>query len=273
MILRKLFLAIGLLGCSTLTQAQSNVSNIRIQQQDSILCVFYDLKGGKADISLYFSRDNGKTFIGPLTNIEGDAGTGITQGASKLILWNVVKEMGYIDIDNAKVKVVAHLIKESREVWKPKRFSLAMLGASINNNQHSYSLMYGQVKRWGWYGKIKTDFNFNLSNDNTYNIYLLGGAFFNGEKSDGRLAVTAGTIWNIARPVMLYAGLGYGRRWVDWGTIGNQKVRIDDYSYQGIEVEIGAILHINRFLLSAGVCLNTFAIDYWETDLSIGFTF
>lgn len=271
--MKTLLLAIGLLGCSILIKAQNNVSNIRIQQQDSILCVFYDLKGGKADISLYFSKDNGKTFIGPLNNVGGDAGTDITEGKDKLILWNVVKEIGYIDIDNAKVKVTAKLIKKPREHRKLEWQSLAMLGASFNNNQLSYSLMYGRVKRWGWYGKVKTDFNFKVSNSDTSHRYHHDDAFWNGEKSDGRLAVTAGAIWNMTRPMMLYAGVGYGQRWVDWETIGNQKIRIRNYSYDGAEFELGIIVRWKNFLLSVGASLNTEKIDYWETDLALGFTF
>lgn len=152
-------------------------------------------------------------------------------------------------------------------------FSLAMVGTSFNKNQLSYSLMYGKVKRWGWYGKIKTDFNFKVSNSDKY--YSSNDVFWNGEKSDGRIAATVGTIWNMTRPVMLYAGAGYGRRWVDWETISKQKIRIHDQSYDGAEFELGLIARWKNVLLSVGASLNTddIYIGNLETNIAIGYKF
>lgn len=274
--MKTILLAVGLIIFSVTATAQKGVSNIRTEQQDSILYVFYDLSS-TSDVSLYFSIDDGKTFSGPLAHVSGDVGTGITAGSGRLIVWDIVKELGYIDIKRAKVKVVANLQKVKmpkipKEPRKLEWFSLAMVGTAFNNNQLSYTLMYGRVKRWGWYGKIKTDFNFKTSNSDT-SWYPHNDTFWNGEKSDGRLAITAGTIWNMTRPVMLYAGVGYGRRWIDWETIGNQKIRIRNYSYDGAEFELGIIARWKNVLFSIGAGLNTEYIDYWETDLAIGFTF
>lgn len=149
--------------------------------------------------------------------------------------------------------------------------SVAMAGVSFNNKQLSYSFMYGQVKRWGWYGKVKTNFNFKISNSEGY--YDSHDVFWNGERRKGRLAITAGVIWNMTRPVMLYAGAGYGRRWVDWETIGKQKLRIDSQSDNGAEAELGVIACWKSFLLSAGVSLNTHYIGDSEADIAIGYRF
>lgn len=161
--------------------------------------------------------------------------------------------------------------EKSRTAREYESFSLAMIGTSFNNNQFSYSLMYGRVKRWGWYGKVKTDFNFKVYNSDRY--YSSNDVFWSGEKSDGRIAATVGTIWNMTRPVMLYSGTGYGRRWADWETIGKQKIRIHDQSYDGVEFELGIITRWKNFLLSVGASLNTDDIDYWETDIAIGYKF
>lgn len=160
-------------------------------------------------------------------------------------------------------------VEKLRPTREYESFSLAMIGTSFNKNQLSYSLMYGKVKRWGWYGKVKTDFNFKVSNSNS-DIYC---NFWNGEKSDGRIAATVGTIWNMTRPVMLYAGAGYGRRWVDWETIGKQKIRIDHQTYSGAEFELGIIARWKNILLSVGAGLNIDKIKYWETDIAIGYKF
>ncbi len=274
--MKMIFLVVGLLISSTVL-AQKGVSNVRTEQQDSILYVFYDLNTS-SDVSLYFSIDDGKTFSGPLSYVSGDVGSGVKAGSEKLIVWDIVKELGYIDIKRAKVKVVADLqkVKTPKAPKRPRQLewrTLALVGTAFNSNQLSYTLMFGQVKRFGWYGKLKTDFNFNFSNSDGVSWNHTG--FWNGKSNNGRYAVTAGALWNMCRPLMLYAGAGYGKRWLDWETIGNKKIRIDDYSYDGAEVELGVITHLKRFLLSAGVSINTDEIsaNSWEMNVGIGYTF
>lgn len=272
--MKTFLLTMGLLTCGIAAIAQKSVSDIRIQQQDSLLYVFYNLKN-PSDISLYFSLDDGKTFTGPLTNVTGDVGTDVANGTGKLIIWDIVKEIGYIDIDRARVKVVANQTAQQRTPRILKRQSLLMGGVAFNNNQLSYTLMYGQVKKWGWYGKVKSNFRFDTK-DGFYDYRDPNHApiFWSGENNNSRLAAMVGGIWNMTRPVMIYAGAGYGFRHINWETIGKQKIRMSQYSYQGAEIELGIIARWKKFLISAGISSNTKVIDDWgETDIAIGYIF
>ena len=98
-----------LLCLATLTAtAQGEVSNIRVQQHDTVLFVTYDLSA-KADIDVYVSFDGGVFFTGPLHYVTGAVGKGIMPERNKIFAWNIVKEVGYIDNDNAVIKIIAYL--------------------------------------------------------------------------------------------------------------------------------------------------------------------
>ena len=86
-----------------------NVSNIRIQQHDAMLYVTYDLTA-QADIDIYVSLDNGISYRGPLQYVTGAAGKGIYPEKNKILVWDIVKEVGYVDTPNAVIKIVASAI-------------------------------------------------------------------------------------------------------------------------------------------------------------------
>lgn len=164
------------------------------------------------------------------------------------------------------------ITKKERPAREYIQEQFVLAGVSFNRSQLSYTFGYGQVKKWGWYGKVKTDFHFDLSNSfETHQYYSKG--FWNGKTAKGRLAASAGVVWNMTRPVMLYAGAGYGWRWKDWETIGKKKIRIKEDTFSGIETELGIMVRWERFLLTAGATLNTENVDHWETDLAIGYAF
>jgi len=105
-------LIIFLLSLNGIVVAQNNVTNIRIQQQDSVVIVTYDL-AAKADIEVFVSFNNGLTFKGPLKEISGAVGKGIAPEKNKMFAWNVVNEFGFIDYPNTIIKLVSY---EEREI-------------------------------------------------------------------------------------------------------------------------------------------------------------
>ena len=88
------------------TTTQNHVSNVRVQQSDEQLFVTYDL-AATADVEAYISFDGGATYRGPLQHVSGSIGKEQTTGREKIFVWNAVREVGYVDIPNAVVKVVA----------------------------------------------------------------------------------------------------------------------------------------------------------------------
>jgi len=87
--------------------AQNEISNVRVQVVDTIVVVTYDLEV-KADIEVFISFNNGNNFMGPLKEITGAVGKNIMPEKNKMLMWNVVKELGYVDFPNAVIKVTAN---------------------------------------------------------------------------------------------------------------------------------------------------------------------
>ena len=86
--------------------AQDYASNVRTLVSDEQLIIFYDLSE-KADIEVHASFDGGATFRGPLRNVVGAVGREIAAENDKVIVWNVVSELGNVDYPNAVIKIVA----------------------------------------------------------------------------------------------------------------------------------------------------------------------
>ncbi|MCQ2315364.1 MAG: formylglycine-generating enzyme family protein [Bacteroidales bacterium] len=93
-------------------KAQNNLSNINVQQQDTVLYISYDLQQ-KSDIYLYVSLNDGKSFLGPMKYVSGDVGYNVHSGNNKVIFWYAVSEMGYIRNSNVRFKIVARTNKDS----------------------------------------------------------------------------------------------------------------------------------------------------------------
>ena len=75
-----------------------SVTQIKPKLKGDKLVVEYNITGAKFyqefNVYLYVSRDQGKTFEGPLKEVSGDVGKGIGSG-SHSITWEVMKEMPF----------------------------------------------------------------------------------------------------------------------------------------------------------------------------------
>ena len=146
---------------------------------------------------------------------------------------------------------------------------LVLGGVAMHPSQTSGFVMVGAVKTIGGYLKFKTDLNFDerfgsegMSTDSRY---------FTGETQPGRYAATGGILWRVFSPVLLYGGLGYGNRWLNWRTVSGDIYRVTDFSHQGIELETGLMLKIKKLVLSGGVSVTTF--NYMEANIGVGIMF
>lgn len=92
-------------------KAQENLSNIDVQQQDTVIYVSYNLQQ-KSDIYLYVSLNDGKSFLGPMNYVSGDVGYNVRPGKKKVIFWYAVSEMGYFSNSNVRFKIVAKSSKD-----------------------------------------------------------------------------------------------------------------------------------------------------------------
>lgn len=93
-----ILLVLGLLALSLAVNGQ-DIKNFRAVQEGNQVKISYDLSGAKKmyNISLYYTLDKGKTWLGPMLKISGDAGGSQSPGTNKLIIWDALSEQGPLD--------------------------------------------------------------------------------------------------------------------------------------------------------------------------------
>ena len=165
---------------------------------------------------------------------------------------------------------------------KPKNsvFFIMVNAAYSFAPQTSFGLTIGSAKRFGWYASFGTNFNFNNSttfkctgNGQIYNSSF-GEYHFVGSQKASRLSATAGMVFRISNPLYAYLGGGYGHRSLFWefydSSMNYNWVKNTDYSYQGLALDAGFMLHFNGFGFSVGA--QTIGFSYIEAKIGIGYT-
>ena len=101
-----------LLIATTSTLAQE-VKNIRVSQVVNRVNIVYDLEGQYRyyHVSLFYSVDEGKNWLGPLKNVNGNVGENQEPGTNKTIVWDALAEKGPIE-GIMQFKVVAELSRQ-----------------------------------------------------------------------------------------------------------------------------------------------------------------
>lgn len=152
-------------------------------------------------------------------------------------------------------------IKIKRE---PQSFLIG--GISMGNPMSVYG-MVGYVQKFGFYGKIKTNFNFDSGSDGIINYsYYNNNDILATGSNKGKYSFTGGGLWRISNPLSIYLGLGYGSRWLNWTADGNKSYRLDDYSYSGFVLETGVVYKYKDIFFNLGVQ----GSGYPEIELGIG---
>lgn len=156
---------------------------------------------------------------------------------------------------------------------KERTRALIMPQYSLGKDQGSYGLMVGFVKRHGAFLRAKSDFNFMSTDAVCDELGMVDGQmpWYSGQSKKKRWAVTVGYITRVAKPLYLFAGLGYGQRVLAWERLDGSLVEYKDASYKGIEAELGAMVRFGVVALSAGVQTNSF--KYMELNLGVGVMF
>jgi hypothetical protein len=145
-----------------------------------------------------------------------------------------------------------------------------MPGVSVGTTT-SYTLMAGYAAEWGGYAKVKHSLT---SKENTNITGGINDAYFDDANSKtGRISVSAGGIKSLSSALFLYAGAGYGQRWVQWQSVTGQYAEMEDYTFSGLEPEAGLIVKLGRFSISAGGSALIGKQTVPEANISIGFTF
>jgi hypothetical protein len=190
------------------------------------------------------------------------------------LLFSSLVTMGYAQIvttENQGLKrsslIKVEKIKKPLKVYDPQNFLIG--GLSFHPSQLSMYAMVGTVRRYGLYGKLKTDFSFNSNSD--YSIISGYDDYFMKDAKNGRYSFTGGMLFRLNNPLSIYAGLGYGKRWLNWISTSGDICNLSDYSYKGLEIESGGLYKLKDLYLNIGFQTNSFA--YLEMDFGVGINF
>lgn len=171
------------------------------------------------------------------------------------------------------VKILSEDIKKEKA---SESYALILPVVGIHPSQLSYGLMAGFVRRTGGYVKFRhsfskvSDYN-GECNDEGVESVTGQMRWYSGCTEKSRMAVTAGVLQQVWKPVYLYAGVGYGERLLSWETIGGDWSKNTDHSFKGVEAEIGGIVRYGLLAVSLGVQTNSF--KYMEANVGIGIIF
>lgn len=128
--------------------------------------------------------------------------------------------------------------------------------------QASFGFSVGQVKRFGWFLSAMSNFNFKAMQ---YEYTTDAEGFVDGEYPNyteasckTRISVMGGALVRVAKPLCIRAGVGYGMRVKSWYTNDNKLVRMTDDSWTGVDVSLGAQLHLKGFVISLDAVTTSF---------------
>lgn len=165
--------------------------------------------------------------------------------------------------------------------WKrPKRPKepltyLAMINASMHKSDYAFGGMVGMMRRHGGYIRVLSNFrSLSTSLEADKQGILADGAsqpYYTGEIYKSRHTLTIGGLHRLIDAFCLYEGIGYGSRTLAWETTEKERVKIVDYSYQGVTGEAGVLWKGKQWTASAGV--STINASYWEVVMGIGIAF
>lgn len=141
--------------------------------------------------------------------------------------------------------------------------------------QASFGFSVGQVKRFGWFISAMSNFGFKAMQYNytaDADGYVDGEyPYYTGEKCNLRISVIGGAVMKVAEPLYLRAGVGYGQRVKSWYISDGRLVKMSDDSWTGVDVSLGAQVHLKGFVLSLEAVTTSFK-DV-EGKVGVGYSF
>lgn len=141
--------------------------------------------------------------------------------------------------------------------------------------QASFGFTVGQVKRFGWFVSAMSNFGFKaLQYDCIADAegYVDGEyPYYNGESCKTRISVIGGAMMKVAEPLYLRAGVGYGIRTEGRYADDGQLVKMSGDSWTGVDISLGAQLHLKGIVLSLEAVTTSFK-DV-EAKVGVGYSF
>lgn len=156
---------------------KAEILKVSLDDQQEKIRIDYSLKASRKAqflVQLFYSKDGGKTFEGPMKSVLGDAGENITPGKEKKIYWDFLVDDPNFEGKNVSFKIKAFLMNPST-VAPPDGgpvnalLSLAVPGLG-DMRVRSGGLWYGAITV-GAFATLGTGLYLRNSAKNNYDLY------------------------------------------------------------------------------------------------------
>jgi len=283
-IAKKIIQLVLFTGCLQVVQAQK-VNNIEARFIEGKIQVSGDLQtSSPVELSLHWSDDGGTSF-NPCLTVNGDLNN--QSSGMKTIVWdfskdgiimgNFIFKMTAQPLYQRTVTPVSNSVKREKKPemsgHKPplnKSHFLLMAGIAAGPTLSGTFTVGFSPGKWGGYAKVKSNFatkgDTQIGNPDDY-------FFIDNFSKTGRFSLSAGVTGQLINALFIYAGVGYGSKWVQWKTTSDQLITIDEMSFSAIDPELGLILKTGNFLISAGASALIGTQTSIEANISLGFIF
>lgn len=154
--------------------------------------------------------------------------------------------------------------------------SYIMATASLHRGGPSVGLFIATVKRHGLFLHARSNFcsigttEFEVNSDGYVNDSEVL-PFYNGEKRQANLVITAGLIHRLSKQLYVFEGAGYGKASTAWQldqSEGNGWALCSDHSSKGVSMEAGLMWHNDR--LAVMMSASNIKCKQWQMNIGVG---
>ncbi|MCX6287218.1 MAG: fibrobacter succinogenes major paralogous domain-containing protein [Bacteroidetes bacterium] len=206
----KTVLTIVIFGLSFLKLSGQSITNVAAIQEGNNAVITYNLQcESNADITIYYSEDNGATFKGPIKKVTGDVGCNITSGNEKRIIWNVLTERDLLSSDNIVFRVkgfqkygklidkrdgrIYKTVTINSQVWMAENLNFKTISGSwCYDNNSSNCDTFGRLYDWNA-ALLVCPASWHLPSDDDWAVLVefLGG----NREAGGKMKETGTSHW------------------------------------------------------------------------------
>lgn len=249
----------------TFTLEENNPVNIKENLPDGQKIT---INTGNTSAEVYIdSEPMGKSPVTKVVSFGRHTITAYTDNKSGTEFINITRE-------DAPREINLVLRKESIASFAKPGYKFITLNGAINQyGDLSYGLSVGSIKKYGWFASISSSFDFHGYKADYVcdNDYFVDGLYpdYTGKNACTRLSVMGGIMINLAEPVSMKIGIGYGMRAKSYETISGYWVKNSSTSAQGVDISLGLQSIFRGLVVSFDVITTNFKI--YEAKIGLGY--
>ncbi len=273
-----IIILILLIAC-TYEQMAQRISSVQATLKEDKVLIGYQVKGLRCDqsierVSFYVSEDGGKSFVGPLNNIESNKSGQIRNG-KHIVEWDALKEMPFSD---------ETLVFDVRAELDEKKRKRAIMISYVGNAITPLGGRFGQLGKVSWYIEGRASLLANQSVLYTYSgpdlIGYQHGEDHSVQETDDKgwkaYSALIGATFQASCNFFIYVGIGYGfQEYInkfeevdDNNTVVNTVwAKESGNTIYGVEMDGGVIYRYKKMIFSGGIT----AINLDKYNWTLGF--